>query len=83
MGATISEAPALDAFDHHDLVALGDPRLDLGQFDEHHVAQLGRGVFGDADRDDVAIGVQPLVIFGCISWGGLLLVECLAGYQRL
>jgi hypothetical protein len=30
----------LDAFDDDDLVALGDLRLDLRQFHEHHVAQL-------------------------------------------
>jgi hypothetical protein len=56
----------LDAFDDDDLVALGDLRLDLGQFDEHHVAQLLRREFRDADDDHVtvvAIGVEPFMIF--------------------
>jgi hypothetical protein len=70
----------LDAFDDDDLVALGDLRLDLGQFDEHHVAQLRRGVVRDAHDDHVAaigIGVEPFMIFRELH---VSLSECLVSW---
>ena len=57
-------ARGLHALDHARLVALAEGGADLGQLDEHHVAQLLLGMVGDADRDDVAIDPHPLVLLG-------------------
>ncbi len=60
----------LDAFHHGAGFVGGDVAADLGEFDEHHVAELFLGVVGDADGGDVAIQSDPFMFLGEADVGG-------------
>jgi hypothetical protein len=45
----------------------------FGQVHKHHVAQRVLRVHGDADGGDVAVDVDPFVVFGVLDAHGVLL----------
>ena len=69
----------LDAFDHRDLVALRDLSPGLGQFDEHHVAQLLRRMRRDPHCNHPALGAQPFVFFSIFHGISLSVVSVCNG----
>ena len=52
----------LDRFDHGGGFRLLQAAADLGQFDEHDVAELRLRVIGDADGGDIALDAEPFVV---------------------
>src|SRR5690606_33707980 len=71
----------LDRFDHHRRIALAERLADLRKLDEDDVAELFLCVFGDSDRGDAAIDLEPLVVFREIAFahGSLSLVITMRG----
>ncbi len=62
-------ADRLRRLDLADDLAGGDRRAGLRQVDEHDVTELVGGVGGDADRGDVAVDGDPLVLGGVLQVG--------------
>src|SRR5713226_4769241 len=54
----------LDRFDYGGGFRLLQAAADLGQFDEHDVAELRLRIIGDADGGDVALDAEPFMVGG-------------------
>ena len=62
-------------FNYNDFFVFSHCRADIRQFDKNDVAQLCRGMLGDADDDNVAFHPEPFVFFGKFHcWGPFLIV---------
>ncbi len=48
--------------DHGGSLGLFQGTADLGQFDEHDVAELRLRIIGDPDGGDIALDAEPFVV---------------------
>ena len=68
-GRRVQIRDRLHRFHRAKRLAGGDLGADFGQFDENDVAQRLLGVVGDADGGVLAVGFDPLVLFGVFEVG--------------
>ena len=61
IGAKTSDA-AFTEFDHRRGVGLLQAAPDLGQLDEHDIAELRLRVIGDPDGGDIALDAEPFMV---------------------